>query len=248
MTAAVRSFVVRTYGWMLCGLVLSAGVAAWLAAGNAGAYFEDHPLVFVALLVATIGLMAAIGLGVDRLSAQVAAFLYFLFVAINGVVLSVVFDAYTSAEIAPAFLAAAGMFGVAALYGYRTERDLGDLRSFVFIGFWGFFFAFWLNLVFASSALYWLVTFAGVALFLAMTMITSQKLAELGAQRSGVEAENLAVFGALLLYLELCSTSSSTCSASAGGDRGARTASSRGRPCRPRGSCRRRGGICRRIC
>lgn len=188
---------------MFCGLVLSAGVAAWFAAGDAGAYFEDHPLVFVGLLVATIGLMAAIGLGVSRLSAQVAAFLYFLFVAINGVLLSVVFDAYTSAEIAPAFLAAAGMFGVAALYGSRTERDLGDLRSFVFIGFWGFFFAFWLNLIFASSALYWLVTFAGVAIFLAMTAITSQKLAELGAQRSGVEAENLAVFGALLLYLEL---------------------------------------------
>lgn len=203
MTVAVRSFVIRTYGWMCAGLLLSGGIAVWFAAGDSAGYFEDHPLTFVLLLVALIGLMAAIGLGVNRLSAQVAAFLYFLFVAINGVVFSVVFDAYTSAQIAPAFFAAAAMFAVAAAYGYFTERDLGDLRSLVFIGFWGMVFAFWLNLLFASGALYWIVTFGGVAVFLLMTAITSQKLVEVGAERSGVEAENMAVFGALLLYLEL---------------------------------------------
>lgn len=201
--ASSQSFVVRSFAWMFVGLALSAGIAAWFAAnGNTAAYFEDHPLVFVGLLLAELGIVAGLGLGMRRIGAQTAAFLFCLFAGINGLVFSIVFSLYTSAEIAPAFAAAAGMFGAMVLYGYFTKRDLDSLGSLLFMGFVGLLLALLFNLIWASTALYWLTTLGGVAIFAGMTAWNVQKLKEMGAERSGVEAENMAIFGALLLCLE----------------------------------------------
>lgn len=201
--AAAKSFVARTFGWMFIGLGLSAVVAAWFAAnGDTVAYFEDHLGVFVGLLVAEFALILAIGLGIGRIGAQAATFLYCLWSGVNGVLLSVVFSAYTSAEIAPAFAASAGMFGTAALYGYLTEQDLGSLRGLLVMGLSGLILATFINVFVASSGLYWLTTFAGIAIFLAMAAYTVQGIEQMGAERSGSEAENAAIFGALLLSLE----------------------------------------------
>jgi FtsH-binding integral membrane protein len=198
-----QSFVVRSFGWMFVGLALSAGVAAWFAAnGDTATYFEDHPLVFVGLLLAELGIVAGLGLGVRRIGAQTATFLFCLFAGINGLVFSVVFSLYTSAQIAPAFAAAAGMFGAMVLYGYFTKRDLDSFGSLLFMGFVGLLLALLFNLIWASTTLYWLTTFGGVTIFAGMAAWNVQKLKEMGAERSGVEAENLAIFGALLLCLE----------------------------------------------
>lgn len=84
-------------------------------------------------------------------------FLSCLFAGINGLVFSIVFSLCTSAEVAPAFAAAGGMFGAMVLYGYFTKRDLESLGSLLFMGFVGLLLAMLFNLIWASTTLYWLV-------------------------------------------------------------------------------------------
>lgn len=201
--AAARSFLARTFGWMFVGLALSGAIAAWFAAsGDTAAYFEDHLGVFLALIVAEVAIIAMTGLGMQRISAQTATTLYCLFAGINGVLFSVVFSVATTADVAPAFLAAAAMFGGAALYGDTTKRDISSSGFLIVMAFGGLMAAALLNAFFASDALYWLVTFAGVLIFAAMTAWTVQALKQMGVERSGGEAENAAIFGAILLSLE----------------------------------------------
>jgi uncharacterized protein len=201
---AGRAFLIRTYVWMAVGLGLSGGVAAWFSASaDVATYFEDNPLVFAGLLLAELGLMVGLGLGLRRIGEQTAVFLYCLFVAINGVVLAVVFDVYSSAEIVPAFLACAGMFGAMAIYGARTQRDLRRFGPSLFMASMGVLFALLFNLFWRGGDLSWLVSFGAVALFAAMTAWTTQALESFGAEQADAETEKLAVFGALLLYLML---------------------------------------------
>lgn len=202
--AAAQSFLARTFGWMFVGLGLSAAVAAILAGGaDTAAYFEAHLGAFAALVFAEVAIIAVIGLQTDRLHPQVATTLYCLFAGINGALFSIVFSVATSAQVAPAFAAAAGMFGVAALYGYTTGRDIGSSGFLIVMALGGVLIASFISVFAASSALSWLVTLGGIAVFMAMTAWTVQDLKRLGVERSGAAAENTAIFGAILLSLEL---------------------------------------------
>ncbi len=201
--AAAQSFLARTFGWMFVGLGLSAAVAAILAAnGDTAAYFEDHLGVFFALIVAEVAIVAVIGLRTRTLHPQLATTLYCLFAGINGALFSIVFSVATSAEVAPAFAAAAAMFGAAALYGYTTRRDIGSYGFLIAMALGGLLIATFISAVFRAGGLSWLVTYAGIAVFIAMTAWTVQGLKQMGVERSSREAENTAIFGAILLSLE----------------------------------------------
>jgi uncharacterized protein len=200
---AQRGFLVRTFGWMFVGLSLTAAVALIFASGgDAPDYFEANPGVFVALLIAEIALVAILGLGMRRLGTQVAAFLYCLFAGVSGVLFGVVFDLYTSAQIAPAFAIAALMYGGAAAYGGLTRRDLGQLGSLLFLAGLGLLLALIFNLFWPSNGMYWLTTLGGVAIFSGMTAWTVQSLKEFAVGRDARETETAAIFGAVLLSLE----------------------------------------------
>ena len=56
------------------------------------------------------------------------------------------------------------------------------------------------NIFLQSSALYWLTTYAGVLIFAGLTAYDNQKLRRMYALQG--EAGNLALHGALMLYLD----------------------------------------------
>lgn len=61
------------------------------------------------------------------------------------------------------------------------------------------------NIFMKSSALYWVITYAGVLIFAGLTAYDTQKLKEMGAQIDVEDKESmrkLAILGALNLYLD----------------------------------------------
>ncbi|GIK77167.1 MAG: membrane protein [Actinomycetes bacterium] len=201
---ARQSFLTSVFGWMFLGLALTAGIAAYVAAsGDMTAWFEDHPWAFLVMFVGQLGLVIAISAGINRIGYSVAVFLFALYAALNGFIFSVILEAYTTASIASAFGVAAGMFGGMAAYGYVTKRDLSGMRSILFMGLIGILIGLIVNMFWASSVLYWFVTFGGVLLFCALTAYDMQKIKQIGA--SGADGETLrkaSILGALSLYLD----------------------------------------------
>jgi FtsH-binding integral membrane protein len=196
-TLAPSSFLQRVFAWMFAGLLVTAGAAA--AIGSSDALLTDitaNPVLLIVLFVAQLGLVFAIAARADHMSPALATGLFLLYSATNGVIFALVFELYTSQSIFTAFAVTAGMFGAMALYGYVTKTDLSKLGSILFMALIGLILATIVNLFVANEALYWITTYAGVAIFAGLTAYDVQKI----KQYEGGQGD--AIRGALSLYLD----------------------------------------------
>ena len=127
-----------------------------------------------------------------------------IFAALNGLSLGSIFLLYTSASIAKTFFITASTFGVMSLHGYSTKKDLTSLGSFAYMGLIGLIIASLVNIFLRSPALDFTVSFIGVGIFTILTAWDTQKLKALYYSMNGTAARagNIAVYGALTLYLD----------------------------------------------
>ena len=194
------AFLTQAFVWMFAGLLLSAGVA-WTVQGNAQLldFARDN---FFVLLIGQLVLVVAISAGISRMNASLALLLFFAYAATLGVTLGLIVSLYTGASVVTAFLSASAMFGAAALYGAVTKRSLAGLGGILFMGLMGLIVAMILNLFLASTAISWVVSIAGVAIFTALTAYDVQRIGagDLAAMTGSME--KAAVIGALRLYLD----------------------------------------------
>lgn len=197
----VRTFVRSVYAWMFGGLLLTAFAAVWVVSSPAMQQLVfGTPLRWV-LLIAEFGLVVVLSAALNRLSAAAAASMFLVFSLLNGLTLSVILFAYTRASLTQAFLVAAGTFGAMSVYGMVTKRDLTSWGSFFFMGLIGIVLASVVNIFVRSSALDFGISVIGVLIFTGLTAWDTQKL-KAYATVTGPMQENLAIIGALSLYLD----------------------------------------------
>jgi len=203
-TTVQTDFIRRVYNWMALGLAVTAIVA--LYAVNSGLIFRllGNPMIMLLLIVGEFGLVIALSAAIGRFQSSTALFMFFAYSFLNGLTLSTIFLIYTKASIANTFFVTAGTFAAMSLYGYTTKRDLTSIGSFLMMGLIGIIIASFVNFFFRSPAIYWLITYAGIAVFVGLTAYDAQKIKEMAyAGFSGSEDERKgAVIGALRLYLD----------------------------------------------
>jgi FtsH-binding integral membrane protein len=119
----------KVFGWMFLGLLVSS-LAAYAATNvpsiNA---LVMNTLAFWLLVIVEVILVIVIGMAINKISPETATFLFVLYAALSGLTISVILLLYNVQTIALAFMSAAGMFGVMALAGYTTKRDLSSLHD-----------------------------------------------------------------------------------------------------------------------
>ncbi|HTP51329.1 MAG TPA: Bax inhibitor-1/YccA family protein [Anaeromyxobacteraceae bacterium] len=196
-----RRFMSAVYRWMTLGLLVTAGVA-WYVASTPGAlhFVFGNRIVFWGLILAQFGLVIGLSAAVARLSAGVAGGLFLLYSALNGATLSILLLAYTGASVASAFAVTAGTFGAMSVYGTVTRRDLTGWGTFLFMGLVGIVIASVVNVFTKSDMVSWVVSAAAVVVFTGLTAYDTQKLRRMAAAGANVAA--LPVNGALALYLD----------------------------------------------
>ncbi len=155
------------------------------------------PFIFVLL----------ISVGFNRFSSTVLAVCLAAFAALMGMSLSTLFLTYTSSSLITCFASSSVMFGVMAVMGYTTEKDLTSFGSLMSMGLVGIIIASMVNMFMHSEGLNYIISFVGVAVFLGLTAYDVQKLKRIGAgiEFQGVSAgdtKKLAIMGALSLYLD----------------------------------------------
>jgi FtsH-binding integral membrane protein len=203
-TAVVSRFMSNVYAWMCVGLATTALVAWYVASQPSWLRSIYSPGTFIVLLIVELGLVWAVAGAIQRISAGVATALFVLYSAINGATLAFVFVVYDLPTVGTAFAVTAGMFGVISVIGFVTKRDLSGFGSFLFMALIGLVIASVVNLFVASSALYWITTYAGVLIFLGLTVYDTNKLKQWAYATEGDQAmaQRLAIVGSLSLYLD----------------------------------------------
>jgi len=196
-----RAFIRSVYAWMGGGLLLTALASLWVVSSTAmqQLLFSSRAPFFM-LMLAEIGLVLWLSFRITKMSPAAAASAFLVYSLLNGLTLSVIFFVYTQASIVSAFVTCAGMFAAMSVYGMVTKRDLTSVGSFFFMGLIGIVICSVINIFLKSSALGFAISFIGVFVFLGLTAWDTQKLK---AYATAPELrENLAVYGALALYLD----------------------------------------------
>lgn len=203
----VRLAMRRVYLWMTLGLLTTAGVALLVATSRPLlTLVATNPFIFYGALIGEFVLVLVLSAGINRMSPAVAALTFFAYSALNGVTLSLIFLIYTHTGIAFSFLATASMFGAMTIVGYTTQADLSKLGSLLMMALIGLIVASIINLFVANDVLYWIISYAGVVIFVGLTAYDTQwiKRATQQAVAAGdtqLEAR-IGLMGALRLYLD----------------------------------------------
>ncbi|GFN45952.1 Bax inhibitor-1/YccA family protein [Candidatus Regiella insecticola] len=202
----IQTYMAQVYGWMTCGLLLTAFVS-WYAANTPAImnFIFSSPITFFGLVIAQLGLVFVISSMINRLSGALATSLFMFYSVLTGLTMYSIFITYTGSSIASTFVIAGGMFGAMSLYGYSTQRDLSGFGNMLFMGLIGILLASVVNIWLKSNALMWAVTYLGVVLFVGLTAYDTQKLKKMGNQIDANDTEGLrkyAIVGALTLYLD----------------------------------------------
>jgi FtsH-binding integral membrane protein len=202
--AEQKRFIWRVYRWMTVGLGLSGGVALFTASSEAMLNIVLQPFVMYGLLIAELIMVWSFSAVARRASAAVAAGLFLSYAAVNGLTLAIIFLIYTKTSIAQVFFVTTGTFAAMSLYGWATKRDLTSVGSFCMMGLIGVIIAGVVNIFVRSDMLGFMLSCAGVVVFVGLTAYDTQKIKELNiiGNEGTDEDTKEALHGALVLYLD----------------------------------------------
>ena len=205
MSAAFPVLMRKVYVWMTLALALT-GFTAYGVATSPGiitALYSNSVLLW-GLVIAEFAIVFGVSAAINRLSLTTATLLFVLYSVINGALFSSIFLVYTKSSIASVFFITAGTFGVMALIGYTTKKDLSSMGKILFMALIGIIIATIVNIFLKSSGLEMIVSYLGVLIFVGLTAYDTQKIKNMlmMAPDASEASQKIALLGALNLYLD----------------------------------------------
>ena len=207
VSKSAQSALMRSvYTWMTLALVITGLTAMYLAKSLT---FIDMMLqnrfMFWGVLIAEVLLVMFLSARINKISFTTATVMFIAYSILNGVTLSILFLVYTASSIATTFFVTAGTFGVKALFGYVTKKDLTKVGSLCMMGVIGLIIAMLVNIFLQNSMMDIIISCIGVLVFVGLTAYDSQKIKQMFSG-SDIEVnettQKIALLGALTLYLD----------------------------------------------
>ena len=198
-------FITKVYNWMALALFIT-GLVSYFVASSPEMLniIVGSKFVFYGILIAELLLVIYLTRSIQKLSQNMVIAGFLIYAILNGLTMSIIFLIYTSNSIATTFYVTAGTFGAMSLYGYYTKKDLTSLGNMAMMALIGIIIASIVNMFLQNEMMYWIVTYLGVAVFVALTAYDTQKLKELGSRGfvNDESMEKTSILGALTLYLD----------------------------------------------
>lgn len=207
VSKAAQSTLMRSvYTWMTLALVITGLTAMYMAKSlTLLNMMMQNSMIFWGLLIAEVALVMYLSVRINKISFTTATLLFIAYSILNGATLSILFLLYTISSIATTFFVTAGTFGVMALYGYITKKDLTRIGNLCLMGVIGIIIATVVNIFINNSMMDMVISYIGVLLFIGLTAYDSQKIKHL-LSSDDIEVnettQKIAVMGALTLYLD----------------------------------------------
>ena len=198
-----NSVMKRVYVKMFLALLVTAFVSLWGSSSYAYlSFMASHSAAMWILMLAEIGIVIYLSARLTKMSATAATLWFYMFAVLNGLMLAPIFLVYTMTSIAKTFFICAGTFGAMSVYGYFTPNDLSRWGSFLFMALIGLIIASLVNIFMHSSTLDWIISIAGVIIFVGLTAWDTQQIKRMAMEMPSEHLGRLATLGALSLYLD----------------------------------------------
>ena len=196
----------RVYLWMTGGLLITAVVAAGVAGSDELIFtLTSNPILFWGIILGQFGLVLGISALINKIAPMTALALFFLYSGLMGVMLSVILLNYDLGTVGIAFGVTSGTFAGLSIVGLTTKKDLTRLGPLLMAALFGLIIASVANWFMQSGALEWLISYAGVLIFMGLTLYHTKKIKtmtfEALANGDAQAVNRIGVMGALQLYL-----------------------------------------------
>jgi uncharacterized protein len=198
-------YITKVYAYMAGALAITALVSmAVLSSPTLLQFIFGSRFVFLGLIIAELVCVGALVAAIQRIPTTVAYAVFMGYAVLNGLTLSSVFLVYTSGSIASTFFITATTFGIMSTYGFFTNTDLTRIGNLAFMALIGIILASLVNFFLNSPILYWVTTYIGILVFVALIAYDTQKIKAMyqaGYTQGEMEGKG-AIMGALSLYLD----------------------------------------------
>ena len=196
----------RVYLWMTGGLLITAVAAAGVASSDELIFtLTSNPILFWGIILGQFGLVLGISALINKIAPMTALALFFLYSGLMGVMLSVILLNYDLGTVGIAFGVTSGTFAGLSIVGLTTKKDLTRLGPLLMAALFGLIIASVANCFIQSGALEWLISYAGVLIFMGLTLYHTKKIKtmtfEALANGDAQAVNRIGVMGALQLYL-----------------------------------------------
>lgn len=201
--AVVRNVMTKTYLFMFAVLIIS-GIAAYATAAS-GLFFTifGNQYIFYGMLIGEVVLVLVANVVMSKNQVVPSAICLLAYSIVNGMTLASIFYSYSLGSIVSIFLMAAGIFGIMAAYGVITKKDLTSLGSIGMMGLLGIILIGVVNMFFLKSEGISIgIAAVGLAIFIGLTAYDAQKIKQMARSNVNTSENVLAMFGALILYLD----------------------------------------------
>lgn len=158
---------------------------------------------FYILLAAELGIVLVSNWALRKNNAILAGILFTAYSYLTGVTLSIIFMVYTTASIVAILGVTAGVFGIMAVYGLVTKKDLSSIGNLCLMGLIGIVLVGFVNIfILKSTMLDTAISAIGVLVFVGLTAYDTQKIKKNVAISNNQNVTSLALYGAFELYLD----------------------------------------------
>lgn len=196
-----QEVVTKSFMFMLIALLISA-----FAAFTTSPYMVINLMssgMFYVLVIAELAIVFISNWAISKNKPVLAGVLFAIYSYINGTTLSVIFLAYSGKTIISAFAVTAVTFGIMAVYGFVTKKDLTKIGNLLLMALIGVLISSFVNIIIFKSSTFDLIVDAVVILiFIGITAYDTQKIKKMIAISNDNNVLCLSLFGAFQLYLD----------------------------------------------
>ncbi len=169
-------------------------LANWLASGRYN--------IFI-LFGAELAIVIVSNIALKKNNAPLYAVLFTVYSFLTGATLGIIFWLYDMRSVGAVFLMTALMFGIMAVYGLVTKKDLTSIGRLCMMGVIGIIIASLVNaFILRSGMVDFVVSIVGVLIFVALTAYDVQKIKKRVYYATDETVAVLSLAGAFELYLD----------------------------------------------
>ncbi|HOZ53899.1 MAG TPA: Bax inhibitor-1/YccA family protein [Bacilli bacterium] len=200
MGNSINTYFNKIFFWMFIGLLIT-GVTG---------YFISRDILLLSIflkgfyffIIAEIIMVIAFASVVNKVKPTTAIIMFIIYALLNGITFSGIFAAYKLGSILVVLLSTSIFFILLALYGYFTKQDLTKFGIIMFIGLITVILVSIINFFLNVSGLEIILSIIIILIFLGLTAYDIQRLKDIYYMENNSDKTNIAIYGALELYLD----------------------------------------------
>ena len=190
----------KVFLWMSLGLFISFVTGLIVSLNENMLLSLIDPLFYWIVPLSQIILVVILTAFIEKMKPITAEFWFLLYSFTSGLTISSLFLIFNVSTMIYAFLTSAIVFALFAAIGSSTKMNLSKHESILSMGLLALVICFIVGFSFANSTFELIMNFVTVILFIGFTAHDMQKILKL--RNSKLPKDNLAIYGALELYLD----------------------------------------------